>query len=156
MDLTKVLLKSFLNDHLTNSVNKNNSCAGPLYSGSAGFCIYAARQIHEALFRQFALVPYSALFCRILENTWQNHSRILIIGWFSLSVIESAVECFNRVGSDSGVGLASLEWGQAPKPPSFVALRATTQSTRSANLAKDTLACVLHWPCGARCSYSHI
>ena len=26
--------------------------------------------------------------------------------------------------------LASLEWGQAPKPPSFVALRATTQSTR--------------------------
>ena len=34
MDLTKVLLKSFLNDHLTNSVNKNNSCAGPLYSGS--------------------------------------------------------------------------------------------------------------------------
>ena len=35
MDLTKVLLKSFLNDHLTNSVNKNNSCAGPLYSGSA-------------------------------------------------------------------------------------------------------------------------
>ena len=75
-------------------------------------------------------MPYSALFCRILENTWQNHSRIPSIGWFSLSVIESAVEGFNRVGSDSGVGLASLEWGQAPKPPSFVALRATTQSTR--------------------------
>ena len=28
------------------------------------------------------------------------------------------------------VDVASLEWGQAPKPPSFVALRATTQSTR--------------------------
>ena len=29
-----------------------------------------------------------------------------------------------------GVEVAFLEWGQAPKPPSFVALRATTQSTR--------------------------
>ena len=26
--------------------------------------------------------------------------------------------------------MLSLEWGQAPKPPSFVVLRATTQSTR--------------------------
>ena len=28
-----------------------------------GFCLYAARQIHMAVFRRFALERYSALFC---------------------------------------------------------------------------------------------
>ena len=36
MGLIKVLLKSLLIDHLANSVNKNNSSAGPLSSTSAG------------------------------------------------------------------------------------------------------------------------
>ena len=35
MGLIKVLLKSLLIDHLANSVNKNNSSAGPLSSTSA-------------------------------------------------------------------------------------------------------------------------
>ena len=80
---------------------------------------------------------FFAVFGTFLPNTGKYLAKslsyptnLLGIGWFSLSVLESAVEGFNRVGSDSGVGLASLEWGQAPKPPSFVALRATTQSTR--------------------------
>ena len=38
---------------------------------------------------------------------------------------------FSPLGVDiEDMEFASLEWGQAPKPPSFVALRATTQSTR--------------------------
>ena len=96
-----------------------------------GFCIYAAHQIHTAVFVVSSIRHFFAEYCKYLAK-WLLYPANL------LDDLTSAVEGFNREGSDSWVGLegcvgvevASLEWGQAPKPPSFVALRATTQSTR--------------------------
>ena len=45
-----------------------------------------------------------------------------------LSQIQSQIP--GKLNFPGIVRISSLEWGQAPKPPSFVALRATTQSTR--------------------------
>ena len=105
-----------------------------------------------AVFRRFGglalfgiRIQYSALFCRILKILGKITLAPCKLTGYLVDDLTSAVEAFNRVSSDSRVGLkgrvefgcivlgvevAFLEWGQAPKPPSFVALRATTQSTR--------------------------
>ena len=64
-------------------------------------------------------LPFSYVFRRHSQEKWYRiFTRISNIQYPPLGVDIEDIE------------VASLEWGQAPKPPSFVALRATTQSTR--------------------------
>ena len=73
-----------------------------------GFCIYAARQIHMAVFRRFALERYSALFClysalfcRILQILGKMTLVPCKLTGDLVDDLKSAVEGFNREGSDS-------------------------------------------------------
>ena len=80
-----------------------------------------------------AKFSFSYVFRRHSKEKWYRIStRISNIQYPPLGVEPISRDIgFSPLGVDiEDIEVASLEWGQAPKPPSFVALRATTQSTR--------------------------